>query len=270
MPLTLTPRPILKHVTSHPPFDQLHPPKSLKCRDSHPAVHFPPSPSLTRTFSAHSPSTYDRSPIVVAPNSCALPERGCPGRTYVLDDPPTPKLTSSKQRPPIAGHLHPRALSRRKWVGYVGESDEDNTPTLPDATPTTLPPLIPDLTSSSSSESDESDSNSNLTVGHQRDSCTFNDPSIYSRTLHGLVIPQSQTKPRSNSVTLSFLPHPPSSPDVRRLAASNRRRSLRDVTVVEDDTAYHETKPKTYRSYPLSKSLSGLATEDDLGCLAGF
>ena len=60
----------------HSPLPQTHP----QHRNT---VHFPPSPTLTRTFSARSPSTYDRSPIVVLPNICALPARGCPGRTYI-------------------------------------------------------------------------------------------------------------------------------------------------------------------------------------------
>ncbi len=50
-----------------------------------PKVHFPPPTSLTSTYSAHSASVYDRSPIKVSPNACAMPERGCPGRTYMLD-----------------------------------------------------------------------------------------------------------------------------------------------------------------------------------------
>ena len=69
-----TPRPILKRT-----------PSSMDRERKHAVVHFPPSPIISKTFAAHSPSTYDRSPIVVVPNSCALPERGCPGRTYTLD-----------------------------------------------------------------------------------------------------------------------------------------------------------------------------------------
>ncbi|KAF9028014.1 hypothetical protein BDZ89DRAFT_781369 [Hymenopellis radicata] len=61
------PRPILKRTPSKQPH--------------HSSVHFPSSPLLTRTFDAPS---YDRSPIVVVPNSCALPERG--GRCYNLSD----------------------------------------------------------------------------------------------------------------------------------------------------------------------------------------
>ena len=42
-------------------------------------VHFPPTPgmvSATVTVPIHSPTSCDRAPIVVSPNSCALPERG--------------------------------------------------------------------------------------------------------------------------------------------------------------------------------------------------
>ena len=70
----LTPRPILKRN-----------PSSIARERKQAVVHFPPSPIISKTFVAHSPSAYDRSPIVVAPNTCALPERGCPGRTYTLD-----------------------------------------------------------------------------------------------------------------------------------------------------------------------------------------
>ncbi|KAF9447453.1 hypothetical protein P691DRAFT_793449 [Macrolepiota fuliginosa MF-IS2] len=112
----MSPRPILKRSTSTP------------SAEKH-VVHFPPSPALTRTFDAYSPAAYDRSPIVVAPNACALPERG--GRTYVLDEPtslsPSRRRSSSKS----SRGLHPRA---------IGDSEP-------------IPSLVPDL----SSESDESD-----------------------------------------------------------------------------------------------------------------
>lgn len=45
-----------------------------------PRVHFPPTPTLTSIALTHSPHAYDRAPIQVTPNSCAMPERGA--RTY--------------------------------------------------------------------------------------------------------------------------------------------------------------------------------------------
>src|ERR1700728_3993766 len=90
--IMMSPRPILKRSEStHEQSPQATPryPRASVLHKTPPShgVHFPPSPnSLAQTFSAYSPSLYDRSPIVVSPNSCALPERGCPGRTYTLDD----------------------------------------------------------------------------------------------------------------------------------------------------------------------------------------
>ena len=47
-------------------------------------AHFPP-PGQEPT-ARYSGVDYDRSPIVVLPNICALPERGCPGKTYFQDE----------------------------------------------------------------------------------------------------------------------------------------------------------------------------------------
>ncbi|KDQ51432.1 hypothetical protein JAAARDRAFT_41103 [Jaapia argillacea MUCL 33604] len=70
-------RPILKvSTTTHTPSTPI--PKRHKK-----SVRFPPSPILTQTFHTYSSSTYDRSSIIVDVNPCALPKRGCPGRTYL-------------------------------------------------------------------------------------------------------------------------------------------------------------------------------------------
>ncbi|KAF9528154.1 hypothetical protein CPB83DRAFT_854995 [Crepidotus variabilis] len=73
------PRPILKALpsptmtsTSPLPFaSSTH----VYPQDS-PHVHFPPTPTMTQTAITHSSFMYDRKPIMVLPNSCALPERG--------------------------------------------------------------------------------------------------------------------------------------------------------------------------------------------------
>ncbi|KAG2005904.1 hypothetical protein CC2G_002270 [Coprinopsis cinerea AmutBmut pab1-1] len=83
------------------------------------AVHFPPTPALCSTYSAYSASAYDRTPIQVTKNICALPERN--GRTYFCDE----SSTSSRRTP--------RSRDDRR----AG-----------------LPQLIPDVSSSSSDESD--------------------------------------------------------------------------------------------------------------------
>ncbi|KAF9778884.1 hypothetical protein BJ322DRAFT_459217 [Thelephora terrestris] len=112
-----TPRPILKRSNS-----------SLDRERKQAVVHFPPSPIISKTFVAHSPAIYDRSPIVVVPNSCALPERGCPGRTYTLE----------------------RNCRRSNEFGGLRTlfGDESTESLLP-------PPLIQDTSSSSSDESSD-------------------------------------------------------------------------------------------------------------------
>lgn len=108
-----TPRPILKRNSS-----------SLDRERKQAVVHFPPSPIISKTFVAHSPSAYDRSPIVVVPNTCALPERGCPGRTYTLD----------------------RCRRQNEFGGLRSLFGEDSAECL------LPPPLIQDTSSSSSSD----------------------------------------------------------------------------------------------------------------------
>jgi hypothetical protein len=153
------PRPILKIHPSEP-----------KPTVQHPQVHFPPWPSLARTFSAHSSASYDRSPIIVSPNSCALPERGCPGRTYydhdtqtTMHDPPrSPSRQTTLQH--TGKSIHPRAAHFQHPISVFPESPESvkrcSTPRssfTPKAVPsyTTFEP--PALVHDFSSESDESD-----------------------------------------------------------------------------------------------------------------
>lgn len=130
----MSPRPILKPSAFSQPN---HPHRHQQPASAHPSVHFPPSPSLTRTFLVHSASAYDRSPIVVSQNDCALPERGCPGRTYFEDS------AASRQRQ----HTHHMSISK----GYHPRAFSSPSSTL--GSNYGVPLLVPDL----SSESDESD-----------------------------------------------------------------------------------------------------------------
>lgn len=65
-----------------------------------PHVHFPPSPVMAATFSAHSVNTYDRGPIIISPSSLDVPSWGSrihspSAKTFKLSDPPkrTPGAT---------------------------------------------------------------------------------------------------------------------------------------------------------------------------------
>ncbi|KAG5652584.1 hypothetical protein H0H81_004458 [Sphagnurus paluster] len=270
------PRPILK--------------RSARCATSPSsstlAVHFPPATSLTtHTYAVYSAAVYDRSPIQVSPNACKLPERGCPGRTYTLDDTPAP--SEAKRGHPYGGRdLHPRAIA------FNAARQQQDAACSSDSVP---PPLIPDL----SSESDESDG--------------FYSPPMksYSPTnhTHGLAIPKDRylsyssfdvdpyvARPMSPNA-LSFLPHPPSPPSSRSPYSSydnstsdepqtpkprRRRERKHDASRVPDripdapesPSYYSPTKSRTKistftKSLTARHTISSFRVEDD-GCLGGF
>lgn len=240
----MSPRSILKRSSQRTPESQPH------------AVHFPPSPSLCSTFSAYSPSLYDRSPIVVSKNVCALPERG--GRTYHIDE------TLSPQSSPRS----PRSEATRSY------RDRD-----------TLPQLVPDI---SSSESDESDT---FVQPPQAPSGIYSygayglptkyeyDPSVYSPTTE-----------EPSVGTISFLPYPPSPPSHHDKSGRRRRqhdgaididRIRRDnnsgSSTSEEERPIAASPPKkrscSRRREYLSKlsagGSAGYGMPDD-GCLGGF
>jgi len=222
----LPPRPILKRPATiggphHPP---------------HHVVHFPPSPSLTtHTFSVYSASAYDRSPIIVTPNSCALPERGCPGRTYSLDDDYASPQMPMQRGIYGSGEMHPRA--------FYGAHRSTSEP-APYSQP---PPLIPDLSSSESEESDD--------VASPHTDSYVPTPSH----LHGLVIPHDKYDTALDgmftaSPALSFLPHPPSPPS---RSAYSYRLSVPDDTPDQKPRRHRERKHEG--SYDLGRIPSGPA-----------
>ncbi|KAF9221701.1 hypothetical protein BS17DRAFT_819214 [Gyrodon lividus] len=269
-----SPRPILKRQQASPTY--VH--AMSKSSDRLHAVHFPPSPTLTRTYVAYSSLAYDRSPIAVAPNVCALPERGCPGRTYTLNEDKHPRSSSPPTRRSHYNgiHLHPRVVSNHavsnsppRMTGV--EDDPLSTPTRTSLL--LLPPLIPDL----SSESDESDgfvnppssiSNSSLmpapSIPRPR---VRGDGMIYT----GVACPE-QGYP-NNSLNASFLPYSPSPDDAHKA----RRRRQRDRSRERD--RHRENK---YASYTTDEGSSdggytsfslcagyGLGESGD-SCLGGF
>lgn len=206
--LIMSPRPILKparpDAIRQPVYSQ--PFRQPAHHEQQPlTVHFPPSPALTRTFLVHSASTYDRSPIIVSPNDCALPERGCPGRTY-FDELLPSSPTSRKQCMPTKGY-HPRAFSSKSSLS------PSPSPASFGSSYDSVPPLVPDF----SSESEESDGVSSLPA-----------PSSITYGPHGLPTPPSPYRTLSNSLgismhtlgyaacdqdaALAFLPYSPASP----------------------------------------------------------
>ncbi|KAM5543687.1 hypothetical protein V8D89_002938 [Ganoderma adspersum] len=205
------PRPCLKRSAvpsplSPPPQDE---PSTLLAIDPSilsPLVRFPPQPSLAHTLG--SALSYDRSPIVVVPNNCALPERGCPGRTYAPDESSRFRRAKRSSLSPTGGkHLHPRAVTDDRLL------DDDLTPRQSPRDDThLLPPLVPDLSSESSEESDGfSSPPPELYHAPSPYGKMSLEQSLMNLTLAGTNAPSTSA--------LSFLPHPPS-PRVRPHHAS--------------------------------------------------
>jgi hypothetical protein len=237
-----SPRPILKRspssvpsLSSAPQNDSELPFYGIQ------TVHFPPSPSLSRFYSA---PVYDRSPVVVSPNACALPERGCPGRTYTLDDRNSSACSQAPINfapPPRGGHFHPRVFSQR-----------------PAQIPQHCPPLIPDL----SSESEESDGLSSP------------PPEIFISSSYPRPTQQLSLDNTVYLTTKLDSVQSPSSADSRW-----KSRRIRTSSVVDVDPGYNDSLP-SLQPPPVSprrrckKSLSsknaGFTDPDGDGCLGGF
>lgn len=164
-----------------------------------PHVHFPPTPSLSSTHATHSPRTYDRAPIAISPNTCALPERG--GRAY------TTVSESWSQSQTKGSYFHPKA-----YEACEPEPIKVNAP-APSLCP---PPLIPDL----SSESDESDGAANTPPYSGMLS-----PIPPHLAQHTQFSPTSRSRSKDMLLDnqLSFLPHPPS--PVKSKDGERKRRS---------------------------------------------
>ncbi|KAF7975263.1 hypothetical protein HWV62_10140 [Athelia sp. TMB] len=280
-----SPRPILKRAQTQqcaPATAPRYPRSSLLHGSPSHGVHFPPSPTLTRTFTAHSPSTYDRSPIVVSQNTCALPERGCPGRTYTLDESPShpPRAPTSGWMPHSGRHLHPRAVNsgyRAQSPLIDEEDDDDEAQRTPTCTMPALPRLIPDLSSSSES-SEESDD--------------FTPPAAYMPISY---FPPPQTNPNhfpshppiphapyryssegqqsyfaGTPTALSFLPHA-SDEDPAKM----RRRKQREPSRTRDEKPGSPDRRRradgAYKTLSVCKALANCSLDEaEVGCLGGF
>jgi len=272
---TSHPRPILKHQQTAPNYGRvIGSPERLH------VVHFPPSPTLTRTYSAYPPSTYDRSPIVVAPNTCALPERGCPGRTYTLDEERPASSSSPSKRSQHGIHLHPRAVFNHQSQispSKLGGID-DGSQCTPWRSSPTQPPLIPDL-SSGSDESDGSSPDSYNASLKPSPSIpwpprTLGDPNGYLMTPSYDQYGYSNNSPNVHS-TLPFLPYSPSPNDTHKVRRQRqkdrpweRERASKYGARAMDDEARDKPSHRPYALYG-GFSSSALDGSDD-SCLGGF
>ena len=227
------------------------------------AVRFPPSPTLTRVYVAHSSTTYDRSPIVVSPNACALPERGCPGRTYTLDDERPNRSSPSKRGSSSGNHAHPRAASNRASSSPSRPVGDGPIPMR--TSPLVRPPLIPDL----SSESEESDGFIRLPPSMSMSMAPA--PSIPKPRIRGDNDSYSGERSSSGNGLPSF-PSYRSSPEDPHKARRRRQRDrsrerernqTREYSYASDETS----SDGCYKPFALGYALH---TAGDGGCLGGF
>ncbi|KDQ62908.1 hypothetical protein JAAARDRAFT_359314 [Jaapia argillacea MUCL 33604] len=278
----MSPRPILKRQLPCTSASSPFPFASCPAPPFSPHVHFPPTPILTSTHPAHSPSTYDRAPILVSPNSCALPHRNereyevdslgeCSGQAGRLDD-CRGRTMSGKSINVKGSYFHPRAYEASggreaspdaTYDAAFGAGIEDRTSDFTDSDDEfygmfvsicSAPTLVPDLSSSSSDESDSVTTPPDLDV-HASSSASISHAAAASRrhTSHiPLSIPTSEKLERA----LSFLPHAPSASPKEMQEGVRRKRSSTPAA-----------KP---RRPPLQRTKSSFAEPPLDGCLGGF
>ncbi|KAJ7157313.1 hypothetical protein C8R46DRAFT_1293883 [Mycena filopes] len=224
------PRPILKAAS--PALDLFNPPLPESSSSSSaplpftactarsvfysPHVHFPSTPGLTLTVgAAHSPGTYDRAPIAVSPNSCAMPARG----DRVYGSPAAERVAPSG----VGSYFHPRAFEACELEP--------------------VPALHPDLSSETDEWSSAEECASPTAASPESDVAvavrvagTPRFASSYSPA-YPTPIPSTHTQAEFDHA-LSFLPHPPVLEKRRR---SPGRRPRRPGCTFETDGAESES-----------------------------
>jgi len=265
------PRPILKRVsTSSGSSFSASPSPSPSMK-----VHFPPHASLTQSFTAHSPSVYDRTPIRVAPNLCELPERGCPGRTYDLDE---DALSDSEFTPDEweEDAEIQESTPGRGWTKQVVARAKLRVKGFDLSTSQSrrsLPPIRAlSFDKSSSSASDESDGlgfSPFLDGSFAEMTMSYSPPS--SKALHSASTPtQLAFLPHPHSHSLSGTRNPPShmSMPLATYPASPPKphRSSPDTNFSESRA--RESTIRGRPSHPLGLKVEPKA--EDEGCLGGF
>lgn len=187
-------RPCLKHHTDpDPPAPPNTPfPFALSSSVLGPRVHFPPAPGLCQTHLTHSASIYDRAPIVVLPNDCALPARN--ERTYTPSSECPKKRRSAQSATAHGAALHPHAFAESQATTAGAGAIPAAVASPADPVLGRVPPLVADL---SSSESDESDVSSTPLV-----------PNRFPSTGHPpIAIVDGNGDATATATALSFLPH---------------------------------------------------------------
>ncbi|KAL5480209.1 hypothetical protein ACEPAI_1479 [Sanghuangporus weigelae] len=240
-------------------------------------VHFPNHPdALARTHAAYSPDDYDRSPIRIKPNICALPERGCPGRTYSDNAMQTDvDVDSVKQNTGLRRGDHHYPCTR--VVGFLVNED------------TTEMSRSPSLMQDASDTSEESDNSLSTPF--------FNDPfaSPMPNNRHSssptssshtsyFPYPSPRLSPKADAAQLAFLPYPHSTPttsgSTAHLSFYSPESSTRNSRSIRRSSGSPTRQQRRSRSrvrgspvrdrYGTGNKQNAYGREIDEGCLGGF
>jgi len=192
-----------------------------------PHVHFPPTPTLTSIETTHSSLSYNREPIDIAPNPCALPERGCR------------VLTANTES---AREMKAKVIHGQYFPFCPPRDLEPEPEPLPPAA-MDVPALVHD-SYLSSSESDDFDD------------LIYHDPKHippislhFSRHALRNPIPRTHSQEQIDNA-LSFLPYPPSPEKSKRRRSASRPRAV-------DSRSALRTAPSAFATSPVDGGCLG-------------
>ncbi|KAG8989193.1 hypothetical protein FRB90_002373 [Tulasnella sp. 427] len=217
----------------------------------HSSVRFPSSPKLSTVHFTHCPTSYDRTPIVVSQNSCAMPERGC--RNYATE--------GQQQQFAWGRSFHPSAFNAYRPMGTSDELFMD-------------PGLLPPGLSSDDGSSEESDGiaspppeaiQASSDGSHYRayvpsQSHLHTDPLSHPPIPHPSIDAYDTTSSSNSSnatdYSLSFLPHPPA------ISTCSSKKSR------DKSKQHHHREPRSAAT--ASSFSSSWGQSDESSCLGGF
>lgn len=213
-----------------------------KCATLHtPHVHFPPTPTMVTSTHIVPGCTYDRAPIRVSLNSCALPERNC--RIFGEcgnDEEGSKQMVSSWKQ----DYFHPQANQTFEPIPR-----------------TTSPVSISDSLQELCFESDESD---DLIFSRQPElspSTVISSIAVYSS--QSAFSPSKDTSDSKTAAQLTFVPPTPAAP---ANVMAGRRRSTGKSSLNRSCSPAGRTVIRSRRSI----ILNSICAEDLDGCLGGF
>lgn len=238
-------------------------------------VHFPPSPTMTQTEITHSSFSYDRKPIVVGPNACALPARferamdASPDAEYDLELWPSFHRKRAIAR---GGYFHSRAYEPIEADAGEGDLPEQFSSSLlfsRDSSCLSSPYQVPNDTLCDTYQShvrptqiaepfDDSDTASdtstagNFHLNGAIDACQF-----------------IQNIPHMD-LSLSFLPAKQRLRNKKEFTPSPKKRSNTRSRTIESTTNPFERTRQAVRNAGCGGFSSGLYDSGLDGCLGGF